>query len=48
MQFSVKDSCFDRFRIIARDNYYNHTNKRFIELGIMKFENINKGLLIVG
>src|SRR6218665_3460345 len=28
-------------RIIARDKYYDHTHKRFIELGIMKFENIN-------
>jgi len=27
-------------RIIARDKYYDHTHKRFIELGIMKFENI--------
>jgi len=28
-------------RITARDKYYDHTHKRFIELEIMKFENIN-------
>src|SRR6218665_3870132 len=32
-------------RIIARDKYYDHTSKRFQELGIMKFDCINRYLI---
>jgi len=31
-------------RIIARDKYYDHTSRRFQDLGIMKFDCINRYL----